>query len=664
MFERIKLFGYAVRSAISTLSNPRRWLVEMFGGGASKSGAEVNQDTAVKVTAVFACVRLLSQTLASLPLHTYKRIDDGKEKAYDHPLYFVLHNMANPECTSYNLRLIMMVNLLLTGHAFAEIERNNAGEVMALWPIPSNRVSIKRNKKTNEAFYEIQLDNGIQTLYPEQMFHITWLGMGSLESFNPIVLAREAIGLSIATEEFGSRFFDGGANASGVAEYPGKMGEEAFKRYKSSFNEGYTGLSKSHRIIFLEHGMKFTKLTVNPNDAQTIETRKFQVIEIARFYNVPPHLIMDLERSTFSNIEHQDIGFVKYSLRPYLVCWEQEMLKSLFLPIERRLYFAEFNLDGLLRGDYKSRQEGLEIMRRNGVINADQWAAMENKNKLPDGLGQKYYVPMNWMEVGTKPEPIETDNRSGTENLEKRALQIRSANNKMQMANNFKRIFTDAAERVVKREKKQILDKAKKSFSERSQDDFFIWLEDYYREAPEWMKRTIMPALLSYAESMQRLAADEVGEKHGMTPELEKWMDGYADIWARNYTQSSLRQIRSVITDANEAGEDPLEAVEQRLDEWEERRPGKVASNETIEAANVISKFVFISAGITRIRWITTGSKTCPYCNEMSGRVVGIDQPFIGRNDRLDSEDGSMELRKPTLTPPLHQGCVCQIVPE
>ena len=665
MFERLKKIAYTFRSAISTLSNPRQWLVEMFGGGTSKSGATVNEDTAVKVTAVFACIRLLAQTLASLPLHTYRRVGEGKEKAFDHPLYYVLHSMANPECTSYNFRQIMMVNLLLTGHAYAEIVRNKAGEIVELWPIPSNSVAIRRNNRDVFLFYEIYLEDGsTKKLYPDKILHIPWVGMTNLESFRPVVLAREAIGLSIAAEEFGSRFFESGANASGIAEYPNKMSDEAYERFKKTFTDTYTGLDKNQRVMFLEQGLKFTKLTINPNEAQAIETREFQVVEIARFYNVPPHLIMDLRRATFSNIEHQDIGFVKYSLRPYLVCWEQEILKSLLLSVERRIYFSEFSVDGLLRGDAKSRAEALDIQMRNGVINADEWRALENMNPQPDGLGKVYYVPLNWIPKAQSLEPPDEGERQNRLPLEKRVLQERSAKIKLQTAHSYKRLFHDAAERVVKREKKQVLDKAKKTLTERSQPEFMAWLEEYYREAPEWMKRMLMPSLLTYADAMQRLAADEINAESGMTPELEKWMDGYGDIWARNYTSSSLGQIKDVITRANEEGLDPLESVETRLDEWETRRPGKVADNEVIEAAGVISKFVYAGAGVRYLRWVTAGSKTCPYCAELSGRVVGIDQAFVGKNDRLASEDGVMEIRKPALTPPLHQGCVCMIVPE
>lgn len=666
MFERIK---YMIRSVISTLSNPQRWLVEMFGGAESRAGARVNVDTAVKVTAVFACVRILAMLLASLPLHTYRRITGGKELATDHPLYFVLHSMFNPQCTSYMGRLIMMVNLLLTGRAHAEIVRNGASDIIELWPIPSNKVSIRMNPRTNEPFYEVYLDNGgTKVLYPEQMFHLQWIGLENFDTFDPIILAREAIGLSIAAEEFGSKFFANGANASGIAEYPGKLSDEAYNRFTKTFNEKYAGLSKAQRVIFLEQGLKFTKLTINPNEAQSLETRKHQVIEICRFYGVPPHMVMDLERATFSNIEHQDLSFVKYSLQPYLVCWEQEILKSLFRPSERREHFSEFSVEGLLRGDSKARAEFYTAMFNIGVYSQNDIRAKENDN--PFEGGDNHYVPMNMVAIEAAqqeqqelPEPPDGD-RQARQEQRKRAVQQRNADLKLKTANTYKRIFIDAAERVVKREAKDIRQKAKKDLAERSQPEFLSWLEEYYRNAPEWMKRTMMPVLLSYAEAIQALAADEVSAAAGMTPELEKWMDGYADIWARDYTASSLGQIQAVIRKANEEGLEPLEEIEARLNEWEERRPEKVAGKEIIEAAGVVSKFVYAAAGVRYLRWVNAGGKTCPYCQELNGKRVGIDQAFVGKNDRLDSEDGQMEIRKPALTPPLHQGCQCQIVPD
>ena len=664
MFESLRLYYLAVRSAISTLSQPQRWFVEMFGGSKSKSGADVSETTAVQVTAVFACVRLLAQTIASLPLHVYRRTEGNeKEKAYDHPLYMLLHEIPNTQCTSYQLRMILMTNLLLTGNAFAEIVRDNAGAVREIWPIPSSYITIHKTEHRGEIRYLVTMPDGqFRMLMPEEMLHIQWVGMENFKSFSPVMLAREAIGLSIAAEEFGSLFFENGANASGIVEYPGKLSDDGYQRFQESFKDKYTGLDKNQRLMFLEEGLKFHKLTVDPTDAQSIETRKFQVIEIARFYNVPPHLIMDLERATFSNVEHQDISFVKYSLRPYLVCIEQEMKRSLFTGLDRQQYFAEFNVDGLLRGDAESRARAMDIMMRNGVINADEWRALENMNPQPDELGKTYYVPLNWIPKERSTE-IDTGERQRLK-LEHR-MEKRGGVQKLRAAERHEQIFRDAAQRIVNRETKDIKQKLKSTHNQRNDEEFNIWLEQYYENAPSWMKRTIMPVLLTYAEVVHDISAAEVGDVD-VTDGLREYMQGYADIWAANYVRSSKGQIQALIRKAQEEGQEVVASLEQRLEEWEERRPAKVAKNETIEAAGVVSKFVFGAAGVRYLRWVNAGDDTCPFCQELNGKVVGIDQPFVGREEKLtaEDEDTGMRVRKPALTPPIHQGCVCQIEPE
>lgn len=380
-------------STTSNLSNPERWLINLLGGNQSKSGARVNINTALQVMAVYACVRLISETYASLPLSVYEKLDRGRKKAENHPLYSVLHDIANPEMTSFEFRQTMMVNKLLTKGGIAEIVRNGAGQIAQLWPIPSNRVSIQRDLVTKELLYFINDQRGDRPfLRANQVWHLKGMSLDGLNSFEPVALAREAFGLAIATEEFGSRFFSQGANAGGIAEYPGKMDDVAFERYKASFNEAYQGLSNSNRVLFLEEGLKFHKIDTPPDASQFIETRKFQVNEVARFFNVPPHMIMDLERATFSNIEQQSIGFVVYTMRPWFVKTEQAIYKDLLTVAERKKYFAKFNVDGLLRGDFKTRMEGYSFGRQNGWLSANDIRELEDMNPLPADQGGDTYL--------------------------------------------------------------------------------------------------------------------------------------------------------------------------------------------------------------------------------------------------------------------------------
>lgn len=376
------------------LVNPAQWLRDWFSGGPSSlTGVNVNEETAMNLIAVYACVRLLSESISMLPFPVYKSLKVGKEKALYHPLYSILHDISNPECTSFQFRQIMMVNALLCGEAYAEIQRNEAGDVIALWPIPTKNVAKSRNQKTKELMYIINNPDGTtSTLYPEQIFILPGMGFNSVKYFKPTILAREAIGLGLATEAFGATFFGNGTIASGIVEYPGKMSDPAFNRYERTMTEKYAGLKNTNRLIFLEEGLKFTQLTIPPESAQFLQTRKFQVIEIARFFNIPPHMIMDFEGATFSNIEQKSLEYVTYSLMPWLVKWEQAVFKDLLTDTERKKYFAKFNADALLRGDFKTRMDGYHIMIQDGVYNADEVREKEDMNPQPDGQGGEYFI--------------------------------------------------------------------------------------------------------------------------------------------------------------------------------------------------------------------------------------------------------------------------------
>lgn len=394
----------------STLSNPSQWLSSFFGGGGtSKTGVEVNEATALYSTPVFACVRILSETVASLPLPVYKRLKEGgKERDPTHALYHVLHDQANDEMTSFTWRETMMGHLLTWGNAYSEIEWGNDGNVKALWPLRPDKTWPERNKETNRIeYYTILPDHTTVRLAKERVLHMKGLGSDGLVGYSPIRMAREAIGLGLATEEFGSRFFSNGAQPSGIVEYPGKMSDLAYKRYKEDVRDEHTGLSKSHRLMVLEEGLKYHQIGIPPNDAQFLETRKFQLEEVARLYRVPLILLNHTEKSTSwgTGIEQFMLGFIIHTIRPWLVRWEQEFKMKLFItPRDRRRFFAEFLVDALLRGDTKSRYEAYQIARQNGWLNADEIREIENMNPMPDGLGKIYMVNSASVPLGQSPE--------------------------------------------------------------------------------------------------------------------------------------------------------------------------------------------------------------------------------------------------------------------
>lgn len=326
----------------------------------------------------------------------YERTAEGKEKAVKHPLYKVLHDEPNPEMTSFVFRETMMTHLLLWGNAYAQIIRNGKGEVLGLYPLMPDRMKVDRDNK-GQIFYEYLVSDGDLNLGKQgtvklkqtEILHISGLGFDGLVGYSPIAMAKNAIGMAIATEEYGASFFANGATPSGILEYPGTVKDPQAMR--ESWSKGFSG-SNSHKVAILEEGMKYTPISISPNEAQFLETRKFQINEIARIFRVPPHMVGDLEKSSFSNIEQQSLEFVKYTLDPWVARWEQSIVRRLFTEEEKKKYSVKFNVDGLLRGDYQSRMNGYAIGRQNGFMSANDIRELENLDRIPSEDGGDLYL--------------------------------------------------------------------------------------------------------------------------------------------------------------------------------------------------------------------------------------------------------------------------------
>ena len=332
--------------------------VYSFFMGSSSSGKRVNERSAMQMTAVYSCVRILSEAVASLPLHVYRYTETGTEKAVDHSIYTIIHDEPNPEMTSFVFRETLMTHLLLWGNAYAQIIRNGKGEVIALYPLMPDRMNVDRDE-WGQLYYEytvsgddapINKDSKVR-LSPSDVLHIPGLGFDGLVGYSPIAMAKNAIGLAIATEEYGSKFFANGAAPSGVLEHPGTIKDPS--RVRESWQQTFGG---------------------------------------ARIFRVPPHMVGDLEKSSFSNIEQQSLEFVKYTLDPWVIRWEQAMHRALLLEDEKKDYFFKFNVEGLLRGDYASRMNGYATARQNGWMSANDIRQLEDLDRIPVELGGDLYL--------------------------------------------------------------------------------------------------------------------------------------------------------------------------------------------------------------------------------------------------------------------------------
>lgn len=373
-------------------------LSDTLSGPESATGARINPSTAMQISTVFACVKVISETLATLPLHTYRRLPRGRELAPEHPVYDLLLNAPNPEMTSVELIETLCAHVLLYGNAYCEVVRNGAGQVKALWPLLPHQTHPARNAR-NELVYETRLPDGSTArLRAERVLHIRGLGYDGLVGYSPIALHREALGLAVAAQEFGARFFSNDSRPGGILVHPGKLSQEAANRLKLSWEAAHAGLANKHRVAILEEGMKWEAIGIPPEDAQYLQLREFQRTEIAAIFRVPPHKIGDLSRATFSNIEQQDIDFAKSTISPWAVRFEKAINKTLFTEEERRTYFVKFSLQALLRGDMQSRYNAYAIARQNGWMTANEIRELEDMNPIEGG--DVILVNGNMMPVG------------------------------------------------------------------------------------------------------------------------------------------------------------------------------------------------------------------------------------------------------------------------
>lgn len=383
MFQ-IKIAGKEVlsfgRNAETTLTGAK--ILELFGGATTASGVSVNEEKAIGLSAVYSAVRVISESLAVLPLQVFKRTSKGRDLMYDHPLYRILHDEPNTYQTAFTWRETGAAHQCLWGNAYSYIQRDALGRIFGLIPIEPSWMEPKLDTKRNKIFYVL---NGKDVIEQSNIIHTPALSFDGIKGKSPVQLARESYGLAFAQETYGAKFFGNGANLNGVITHPGKISEKALKNLQASWNKKYGGIDNAQKTAILEEGMKLEKMSVPPEEAQFLESRKFQINEVARWFRIPPHLLADLDRATFNSVEQLDIGFIKYSLSPWLKRWEQELNRKLLTEDEKKDHYIEFNVEGFLRGDVKTRTEYYSKMIASRVLNPNEVRRMENRNDYEGG---------------------------------------------------------------------------------------------------------------------------------------------------------------------------------------------------------------------------------------------------------------------------------------
>ena len=636
-----------------------------YPGQSTQSGVKVSEKTALTYLTVFACVSLIAGDLARLPLILYKRRkDDGKDRATDHPLYDILHNVANNETTSFNWREAGQTHCLLWGNHFSFIERNKMGTIKGLWQMAEpSQVEMKRVGGRIVYKYKNGEDQNV-VRNRNEIFHVAGFGFNGLYGKSMVTLAREAIGLGLATEQFGAKYFGEGTHPAGALEMDGYLGDKR-DDYVKAFKKGYQGLGKSHSVMLLEGGAKYKPMTIPLEDAQFLQTRDHQKIEICGMYHVPPHKIaVHGQNSNYNNLEQENASYVDSCLMHWLVRWESAISHQLLTPAERKSgLFAEFLVDGLLRGDSKARAEYYSKMVGNGAMSPNDIRAKENQNPIEGG--DQYFIPLNYMTLKQaseidveKKEPPEIEDNSvkSLRSFFADNREIRSITARDRIVKRYYPLIQNALQAIVNKETKAIKAQITKRNKRTDQsEDFTKWLDEFYRTFDEYIKKQASPVFRSFMESIRDEALNEINVKIDKS-EIDEFIRNYIDIYATRHIASSTGQLNALNRDKTD------EDIDQRADEWYETRAEKGANNETVRASNAVYQAVAFAAGLSTV-WRIRGAKTCLYCKSLNGKRVASGQSFVKDGEKLnpDGAEAPMKIRGMKAHPPLHAGCDCYL---
>jgi len=482
----INVIDWAIAAAVDTpeKESAQRWWGAFLGGSETASGERVTPEKAMALSAYFACVRNISEDVGKLPLKVYRRLHPrGKQGLPDHSLYGLLHDAPNPDMTAIAFRETLTHHALGWGGGFAEIERDNAGRPIAFWVIHPSRVKIKRNK-AREIVYEVHSEDlGVRepvTIAARNMLHIHGLGAAGISGYVVSVVGKEAIGVGLAAQRFGGRFFGNSTRPSGVLRHPQTLSKDGHENLRKSWSEMHSR-ENALKPAILEEGMEWQPMFIPPEEAQFLQTRQHEVEDVARWFRMPPHKIQHLLRATFSNIESQAIEYVGDTLMPWLVRWEQEIKRKCFDLESEADLFAEHLVGGLLRGDSQKRANYYRQMWNIGVYSQNDIREMENEN--PSENGDTYYVPRNMM-------PVE-EALAGGGNQPPPANAPANGNGRAQIVKAHYPLLQEAAARVITKETKALSRAAGKFAGDLVA--FEAWAEDFYQKHGAYYVEALMP---------------------------------------------------------------------------------------------------------------------------------------------------------------------------
>lgn len=632
----------------------------------SLAGIHVNEKKAMQFIAFFSCVRVISESIAVLPLKTYKD-SENKELAKDHPVYKLLKRKPNSRMTTYTLKQITGYHLTTWGNAYWYIEFDERLKLKEIIPLLPNKTKpILSN--SGDIIYQTEVDGKPLNLRSDQVCHFKGPSIDGVIGLSLLSLLKETIGLGLAANEYGARFFGQGTHIGGVLESPNKLSDDAYERLKKDIEKN-GGITNSHKLKILEEGLTFKRLGLPPGDSQFLETRKFQTEEIARFFRVPPHKIGDLSKTSYNSIEQQDIEFFKDTLTPYLTMMEQELNSKIFIYKDEDLYFVEHDINAILRGDVKTRYEAYAIGRQWGWLSANDIRKKENEPPI-DG-GNIYLSPMNMIastELGKQnPDPLENKrhllhfesmNVANVDEKRHSKVEVRSANKRFLLSSSYKLKFAKVIEDFTRTEVEEFKKQVKKHLDSRSNvDNLFNEIKDFYDNHRSEIETKYSQKMNEYLSELKHILEEELGQKinsRDFSEDMEKYLNSYVN---RHITtnMSGLSEVIKAQTELNNKDfESSLEELGQRS-----------ISSEAMEESNRLGNYFAVVAYKffqRKAKWVTTGSSSCPICRQMDGKVVSAGKPFIRKNDEIKLGDSVFSSGYDRKHAPLHNGCDCVII--
>jgi len=646
------------------------WYLPYGATQETDAGICVDEATALKYLTVFACVSLVAGDVGRLPLNLYrKRKDGGKDNVTDHRLYDLLHNAPNPETPSLNWREAGQGHLMLWGNHYSFCNRDKTGAVQELWQLPDPG-GVRVRRAGNELVYEYKVEGETRVRRRDEIFHIPGFGFNGIQGMSMIGLAREAIGMGLAAEKFGSRFYGAGTHPGGMVSMPieAEMDEDEQKKYIELIKSQSAGIGKSHELMILFNGEKYQPFTMPLNDAQFLESRDHQKIEICGMFHVPPHKIaIHGQNSNYNNLEQENSSYVDSCLMHWLVRWESAINLQLLSEKERRSgLFFEFLVEGLLRGDSAARADYYNKMFQVGSITPNQIRAKENMNPIEGG--DQSFVMLNLVPLDQagqidmalpgdkKTPPPDLDGDDEVKSLraffsdEGESRAQRSIVARDRIARRYRPLIFDAAQAIVNRETKAIKNRVAGRTSDVAGLESF--LNEFYEKFPDYIEKKMSPVLRSYMLAIIDESIAEVGvdDEPDLDAEVREYLDGYA----ARHTKSSLGQMLALLEGEN------LADIDQRADEWAEKRPEKIVTDELVRASGAAFSWVVFGAGLAMVLR-NRGPETCPYCRSLNGKRVTPDRPLVSAGDKIDAKDGSdpMHVYETKFHAPLHNKCDC-----